>query len=175
MRDVIAQHTSAEIIQIDLPENPTVTQVYNTIRSLFSKVKIADIVLCPWQITANNSIDSVFEDLAEQCWVVVAAGNSNQPINKTTPARVRNVHTVGCLNKTGVKATLSNYSSDPNKKLEWVSGTNYHIGNRTESGTSVSAALYAAFLAEAILVKDHSLVQKLIDNRKMLVAAELLA
>lgn len=174
MTSVIKEHTATEVQLIELPLSPSTKQVYMTVASLYGKAKSSDIILCPWQITGHGQIDDLFEDLANQCWVIAAAGNSNAPIESITPARVHNVITVGCLNKSGVKATLSNYSTDSSKRLEWVTGTNYHIGNKTESGTSVAAALYAAFLSESLAAKDYSLLNKLIERQVQKVKLEIL-
>ena len=168
---IISEHSTTEVNVISLPATPTFTQIYETVENLIGIVSSSDIVLCAWATPANNRIDSIFEELCEKCWVVVAAGNSSAPIENYSPTRVSTVITVGCLNKSGNKASLSNFSNT--KQLEWVPGTNYTVGDRTESGTSVSAALYAAFLSKAINQKDHSLINKLIEQRKQQVKTEL--
>jgi hypothetical protein len=135
------------------------------------KVIPKDIVLCLWAVDGNNLLDEHFNDLAELCWVVVAAGNYNKNINEYTPARVSGVITVACLNKSGVKASLSNWSED--KELIWVPGTNYNVGWKNSSGTSVSAAVYAAFLAESIDKTDSKILDQLMSEYKLKVLAEL--
>jgi hypothetical protein len=44
-----------------------------------------------------------------------------------------------------------------------VVGTNYQINGRLESGSSISAALYAAFLANAIEAGNFNLVKTQTD------------
>lgn len=169
--DIIKNHTDTEVKIIELPSNPTVGQINNIIYNLFDKVFPWDIVLCPWAIDGNYTVDQLFEDLTKLCWVVVAAGNYNRSIHEFSPARAKNVITVACLNKSGIKATLSNYSKD--KELVWVPGTNYNLGWKNSSGTSVSAAVYAAFLAESIKYKDPNLLNELLLQHKIKVLDEL--
>lgn len=160
--DIIKRHTSADVELVVIPQNPTFGEIGKIVLSLFPRVLPSDIVLCPWGVDANASIDEIFNDLAELCWVVVAAGNYNTDIANCSPARAEGVITVACLNKSGVKAALSNYSSD--KELVWLAGTNYDVGWKNSSGTSVSAAVYAAFLAESIKEQNPELLDTLIKS-----------
>ena len=156
---------------VELPTDPTYFQIYDTVKHLFTMVTTSDVVVCAWTSSSNALIDSIFEQLSNHCWVVVAAGNNSGLIENYSPARVPTVITVGCLNKSGNKASLSNFSDT--KQLEWVPGTNYSVDGEMHSGTSVSAALYSAFLAEAIIHHDHSVIEKLNEQQKQLVKAEL--
>ena len=160
--DIIRKNTDVEIKLIEMPVNPTFGQVNKVVYSLFGVVKPSDIVLCPWAVDGNAVVDELFNDLSEQCWVVVAAGNFNKDIKDYSPARAEGVITVACFNKAGVKAALSNWSAD--KELIWIPGTNYDVGWKNSSGTSISAALYAAFLAEAIKTGDGKILDKLIEE-----------
>lgn len=169
--DVIAEHTQEKVELIALPSSITLAELELVIFDLMSKVLPIDIVLCPWSIEMNLHLDVLFEDMTNLCWVVVAAGNSGVTIEETTPARVPSAITVGCLNKSGQKASLSNFSYV--KKIEWVPGTNYQIGNQTQSGTSISSALYAAFLAEGLRAGDIAVTSKLIVERIAKVASEI--
>ena len=169
--DIITQHTSIPITLIETPQKPLLNELYQIVEDLSSKVTPSDVVLCAWLVPGDCRVDQLFEDLCDRCWVVAAAGNFNKPIEDFSPARADKVITVGCLNKSLVKATLSNFSE--NKKMEWVPGTNYDVGWKNASGTSVSAALYAAFLAEAISNRNHTLIETLNDQQKRLVFAEI--
>lgn len=160
MFKILEQHTSASVSLIDIGE--TIGDLQKSIKDVMSIVITKDIILCPWAIPGNYFIDDIFEQLSLMCNVVVAAGNSSELIDKWTPTRATGVIVVGSLNKNGQQATHSNFSNT--KKIEWVVGTNYHIDDQTQSGTSVASTLYAAFMAEAIEVKDYNLIKKLNDD-----------
>lgn len=160
--DVINNHTDTEIKLIEMPKDPTFGQINKIVVELMALVTPSDIVLCPWAVTANEVIDDLFNKLATLCWTVVSAGNYNQDVNLWSPARAENVITVACLNKSGLKASLSNWSDE--KELIWVPGTNYTLSWKNTSGTSVSAAIYAAFLSEALKNNDPKLLDELLNN-----------
>jgi hypothetical protein len=171
MCDIIKNHTSEPIIIIPLNANSTYGDIAKTIYSLFDKVIPSDIVLCSWAVPANNDLDDLFTELSKLCYVIAAAGNFKEPIENYTPARSEGVITVGTLNKSGLVAALSNYSNS--KEVVWIPGTNYNVGWTNGSGTSVSAAVYTAFLAEALKNKDMSLLDKLVTEHKNKVFSEL--
>lgn len=161
---VISEHTSTEIRYTEIEDRSTLSSISSILAYLLDQVTSQDIVLCAWSMPYDAIIDNMFVQLTDKCWVVAAAGNSGQLIDGYIPANTRNVITVGCLNKSGNKATLSNYSD--NKSMVWVPGTNYSVDGVLKSGTSISAALYAAFLAEAIAARDSTIVDQLIDKHK---------
>lgn len=169
--DVIKQHTDVNIKHIELTQDINIGQLVETIYDLMQIVIPSDIVLCAWAVPANDSLDSLFEELSLLCFVVAAAGNFHRPIEEYTPARTQGVITVGTLNKEGLVAALSNYSNT--KEVKWVPGTNYNVGWKNSSGTSISAALYAAFLAESIKHNDSTLLDRLIEQQKQKVFEEL--
>lgn len=169
--DIIKEHTDTSIELITISNNITYGEIANIVISLFEKVIPNDIVLCPWAVPANKSLDELFTELSTLCYVVAAAGNFKKPVEDYTPAGSDGVITVGTLNKSGLIAALSNYSN--NKEIIWLPGTNYTVGWKNSSGTSVSAALYAAFLAEGIKHKDMTLVEKMIEEQKTKVFNEL--
>jgi len=150
--------------------NPDNSDIIPIINELIDIVSSTDIVVCPWVIPKHALIDQLFSILSEKCFVVCAAGNFSDDIKNWTPASNSTVITVGCLNKSGKKATLSNYSNT--KKLEWVVGTNYMV-DKLESGTSVSVAIYAAFLAEAVIQNDFSIIEKMNSQHSAKMLAEL--
>lgn len=169
MLEIISKHTTVPVRLLELPE--TIGGIAKTINSLFEQVCPIDIIVCPWAIPGNSKIDNLFTELAELCWVVAAAGNTGELIDGLTPARVKKVITVGSLNKSGKKATHSNFSNT--KQLEWVTGTNYQTSVKLMSGTSVSSVIYASFLAESFQAKNTELVEILINKLKVDALAEL--
>lgn len=171
MCDIIKNHTSVDINIVPVHYNSTYGDIAKTIYSLFGKVIPNDIVLCPWAVPANIGLDDLFTELSDLCYVVAAAGNFKEPIENYTPARSEGVITVGTLNKSGLVAALSNYSNS--KEVIWIPGTNYDVGWMNSSGTSVSAAVYTAFLAEAVKHDDMSLLANLIEEHKETVFKEL--
>lgn len=168
--DIIKNHTDISVELLEVSPKPTVNEIENIVQDLYKKISPTDIVLCCWVVDANNIIDDIFDDLSEHCWVVVAAGNFNDSIQNWSPARAKRVTTVACLNKSGIKAVLSNYGES--KELVWVPGTNYNVGWKNSSGTSVSAAVYAAFLAEAIKEKNLDVLTDLLNKYSKLVKTE---
>lgn len=169
--DIIRQHTDVEVIIVPVTPDMTIGKLYETVYRLFSIVIPNDIVLCPWAVKSNSDLDELFSELSTLCFVVAAAGNSHRPIEEFTPARSSGVITVGTLNKSGLIAALSNFSSS--KEIIWIPGTNYNVGWKNSSGTSVSAALYAAFLAESLNKNDYNLLDQLIESHKQKVFSEL--
>jgi hypothetical protein len=149
------------------PDNSNVISILD---ELIDSVSSTDIVVCPWVIPKYELVDQLFSLLSEKCFVVCAAGNCSDDIKNWTPASNPTVITVGCLNKSGKRATLSNYSNT--KKLEWVVGTNYMV-DKLESGTSVSVAIYAAFLAEAIIQNDFLVIEKMNNEHSARMLKEL--
>lgn len=164
MESIIRNHSNTEIRLIGTYPKIKISEIALLLCSLIEEVKPNDIVFCPWAIDANNKIDDLFEELSEKCFVVVAAGNTGELIDKYTPARAYGVHTIGSLNKTGNKASHSNYSQD--KEIIWVPGTNYAINGEFRSGTSIAAALYTSFLAEAINKGNAFLIDDMIKKLK---------
>lgn len=163
MIDIIKNHNidcKIELVEID--RNFTLSQLFDTIYDLMPEVLPNDIVLCAWAIPADDEIDHLFNELASCCHVVAAAGNFREPIENYSPVRAEKVIAVGTLNKTGLVAALSNYSNT--KKIVWIPGTNYNIGYKVSSGTSVSAAIYTAFLDISIRNNDKQLLDKLIQD-----------
>jgi hypothetical protein len=158
MTGILREHTAEAIRYVEISPKDNIVAI---LRKLLEEVTMADVVLCPWAIPGNAIVDGMFSDLSERCWVVAAAGNSGEPVENWTPARADGVIAVGTLNKSGAKATLSNFSG----KVKWVTGTNYRFEGHQHSGTSISAALYAAFLAESIGAKDGSRLDTLIKER----------
>lgn len=171
--DIIKGHTEESITVVPLLPNPTYRQLYDKVSPLLSIVRQNDIVFCPWVVDANFLLDELFDDLAERCWVVVSAGNFNKDICEYSPARAEKVITVACLNKSGIKAALSNYSQE--KELVWVAGTNYNVGWKNSSGTSVSGAVYTAFLAEALKFGSYELLTTKLEEYSKRVLQELIS
>ena len=169
--DILSKNTDVNVEHVVIPDDPTYGELFKILLTLFPKVTPKDIVLCPWAVAGDYGLDELFDELCDLCWVVAAAGNFNSDISDFTPARTNKVITVACLNKSGLKAALSNWSDE--KELIWLAGTNYDVGWANNSGTSVSAAVYAAFLAESIKNSDPTLLDHLIGEYTKQVWAEI--
>lgn len=169
--DIINQHTIAEIKVVELDNPITYGDIMRKVYDVMYKVLPKDIVLCPWLVEKNDKLNELFAELGNCCYVIAAAGNYNKPVENYTPAGADNVITVGTLNKSGLAASLSNYGDK--KPIIWIPGTNYDVGWKNSSGTSVSAALYAAFLNESIRTKDPDKINFLIEQQKIKVLQEL--
>lgn len=166
MFQIIKMNTTVAIKHVLITKDATIGSVSRTINSLIEQVLPGDVVCCPWVMPGNDSVDQSFIDLVEMGKVVVSLGDSNQCADELTPTRVPGVIIVGALNKSGIPIKRSNHTETP---VKWVSGTNYRVGTRNESGSSVSAAIYASFLAEAMKLGNTSLVNGFIEafNQKV--------
>lgn len=171
MRAILNDLTSEVVEYIPIPSTLTDKRVVNVIAELVGKVNSSDIVLTPWLVPTNVTLVTLFEQLSDKCWVVVPAGNTAEPIDQFTPAGIDSVITVGALNKSGNRAGFSNYSTT--KPLVWVTGTNYEHKDFTETGTCVSATVYAALLANALIAGDPRLVDQYIDQYTVKTALQL--
>lgn len=169
--DIIREHTDVQIELVPINSEISIGKIASIIYELFPKVLPQDIVLCAWAIPKNAQLDELFTELSSLCYVVAAAGNFKKPVENYTPAGADGVITVGTLNKSGLVAALSNYGTS--KEIIWLPGTNYNVGWKNSSGTSVSAALYTAFLAEAIKKQDLGLLSNMIEQYKQKVYLEL--
>ena len=171
--DIIRKYTDTKVMLVELDYTLKQEELFSVIEYITEIVTPVDIVLCPWIVPADDDLDKLFSTLSEHCHIVVAAGNYSEPIHKYSPARNPDVITVGTLNKQGLIAALSNFSYKDDKQIKWVPGTNYITEDRCGSGTSISAALYASFLAEAIKKQDYSIVDSYIEEQKRIVFDEI--
>lgn len=170
--DIIRKHTDVSIEVVEITQPINLNHLCKIFLDLSIKLKPIDIVLCAWCIPKNKYLDNIISDLVlANFTIVAAAGNFNEPIDNISPANTDGVITVGTLNKQGLVAALSNYSN--NKPIVWIPGTNYNVGWKNGSGTSVSAALYSSFLAESRKHNDVDLLDKLINEHKTKVFNEL--
>lgn len=146
---IILTHSNSQIRKVNTETELKPSKLQNIIFTISCLVKIDDIVLIPWVTERHLGLDTIVESLANKCRVVVAAGNFSTNIENYSPTCAKNVIVVGCYNKSLKKATLSNYSENIN--MMWVVGTNYFINNIPHNGTSISSALYTAFLYNEII------------------------
>lgn len=155
MLDIFKKFNDREQVHIINTENfNSIDELVNTLHSLEDKLSSKDIVLFTWIMPKNNLVDLAVDKLSQKCHVICSAGNLSQPVSHYSPARVSSVITIGCLNKSSKPAQLSNLPTTE-KSLEWMYGTNIQLSNgRAISGTSASAAIYAALFAKAIKFKN---------------------
>lgn len=151
MYSVIKNHSNVQIINVHLRNDIYDIEIYQILIRLIKQVNIDDIVLIPWLKEPDHHLDYLVDALTQKCHVVVSAGNLNRNIEEFSPTRSKKVTVVGCLNKSLQKAKHSNFSHYP---IKWIIGTSYIVNNITHSGTSISAAIYSAFLANSF--KDSS-------------------
>jgi len=157
MYDIIKYHTQQDITRIHLLNEIPTFELYALFTNLFDLVLDNDIIYIPWQKEKDYYLDMLATKLSTKCWVVASAGNANQDIENFSPTSANGVYAVGALNKSLVKASHSNYSSN---NMQWIIGTNYTVNDSTHNGTSISAAIYTAFLANAIIENDLRLVEQ---------------
>lgn len=127
-----------------------------------------DVVSFNFLLTYNvNSLTKKLNEITKTSNVVAAAGNNSNSINKFCPVNSLDAKCiVGCLNKKGETAQLSNYGNVG----VWVTGTSqkFKINNKMQrmSGTSISAAYYAGYLASKLEGTEQLLsdIKILINN-----------
>jgi len=148
MLGILAEHTTQPVQHIPLLPNLPMFDLVALVLSLAPKCLGTDVVLCPWSVPGNLALDNAFTELSKVCAVVAAAGHNGGYVNEVSPARAHGVTAVGLLNKRGeISASATRTKGKP---IQWVVGTNYLLNGRFISGSSVSAAVYAACLAEAL-------------------------
>ncbi len=151
----------ARITVIQIFEQSTTYLVVKMFERLSKQVYASDIVVIPWVVAGNDDIDSAVKRLTRYCKVICAAGNDDMDIANFSPARVNNVTVVGCLNKSGTKAKLSNWSKT---EMEWMYGTNIQqtgiSGVVNCIGTSVSTAIYAGLWHRACGTRNASVFMR---------------
>lgn len=142
---------NSDVVIRQIQQTTTITNMKILLDDLIQLVGADDLVVVPWVINRNDEIDNRFSKLARKCTVIGAAGNDGKNIDLFTPARNPDVITVGCLNKSGMPAKLSNRSNT--KSITWMFGTNmtqHGIAGKVNcTGTSVSCAIYAGLLYRA--------------------------
>lgn len=166
----IERVTSVRYDLYSLPETVTEQSILSTLDLVYCNSKKDDILLIPWIVTGSRLVDLAVEKVLSRLTVVAAAGNFSTDIDSFSPARLPGIITVGCLNKSVKVAALSNTSTK--KILAWAPGTNFHVGPKTYSGTSISAAIYAGLLAESR--KINKSIEALLDEYCAEVKKELL-
>ena len=145
-----------EICLISSEANKSTAKLHKLFARLRAIVTVNDILLIPWVIIEDTNIDNDINELAALCHVICAAGNNSDSVDYYSPARATNAITVGCLNKSGAPAKLSNHPTLA-KPLEYMYGTNIQIDeNRTVTGTSASAAIYAALFQRSLQFKNRT-------------------
>ena len=145
---IVSEHTECEIKKVHIPTVVDTDDLYLFFNIIKSNVDKNDIVLIPWCKVSDSILDNIVSELGTICSVVTSAGNFNQDISFYSPTRANNVTVVGCLNKSLNKATHSNYGD---QVKTWIIGTSYLVEEELQHGTSISAAIYSAFLANSIL------------------------
>lgn len=156
--DIINEIFKTDISIVEISMTPTYGELYGVVLDLSKRVLATDIVLCPWSVSADYTLDLIFSNLADLCYVIAAAGNNGALIDDYSPARAQNVVAVGCLNKSLRKASCSNFSKS--KPIEWIVGTSYVIDNKLRNGTSISSAIYTALLAKYLATGSSLDVEK---------------
>lgn len=158
---IIKNHTNVKIRKINLSNNISNIKLYDKLKRLGYIVKNKDVLLITWATNPDPTLDLLINNIANNCSVIVSAGNFNQNIKNFSPTRSSNVTVVGCLNKSLLKASHSNYSDID---MKWIVGTSYIIEDQVQNGTSVSAAIYSAFLANCIEKNDPSFLEQQINQ-----------
>jgi hypothetical protein len=126
--------------------------ILDSLDSILESATKKDVVSFNFLLTYNVGIlSSKLQEIAEISNVVAAAGNNSALIDNFCPVNSLDAASiVGCLNKQGNPAQLSNYGNVG----VWATGTNqkFNINNeiKSMSGTSISAAYYAGFLANQL-------------------------
>ena len=167
----IGMFSETKVTVVTMGYSMTIHDLVDTFSTLAEKVYPGDIVLVPWHIPRDESVNFSILRLTERCFVVAAAGNTAESVEFFTPTSVPSVITVGALNKSGNPAGFSSRSAF--RDIKWAPGTNIMVNGQLRSGTSVAAAIYAAVLANAIDSGDLSQVTREIDRIRGVFYSEL--
>lgn len=139
----------AQITSMKIDEQMSKCELMRILLQVKTNIEPQDIVLIPWIIDRDAEIDFIVTELAKTNAVVCSAGNMSSPVNLYSPAGAPGVITVGCINKSGVLARMSNYGTE-DKAIELMYGTSVNVesinGPMVIAGTSASASIYAALL-----------------------------
>lgn len=158
---IIKNHTRVPIRKINIPNIINSIELYELLNKLRYITSKKDVLLITWSKEPDNTLDFIVSNLGLKTNVVVSAGNDSEDINKFSPTRTTNITVVGCLNKKLQKASHSNYSD---KDIKWIVGTTYDLNETIQNGTSVSAAIYTAFVANSIEKENSSLIEEQINQ-----------
>lgn len=144
---IIQEFTESRVNLFSIDVN-SIDSIKRALNQALNLVESKDVVLLAWSIPKNAEVDALVERLTEKCSVIATVGQTLQDISTLTPARLEKVIAVGCRDANGGPAFHSNYSAD--KEIRWVPATPYKVAGRVFDNCSVSGAVYAGILAEAI-------------------------
>ncbi len=167
----IERVTTVKYDLYSLPDVVTEESIIEKMDLAYNNSCPGDILLLPWVVSNSKIINEKIDSLLLKFTIVAAAGNHSKDIESFSPANHPGIITVGCLNKSGQVAALSNTSGDSARPLAWAPGTNFYVGDRPYSGTSISAAIYAGLLAES--KKINIKLEDLLEDYKLRVKKEL--
>jgi len=158
---IVKTHSLVPIRKIHIPNIIDSDKLYGLLNNLKYITDKNDVVLITWAKEPDEQLDFIVSNLGIKTNVIVSAGNFNQNIINFSPTRTSNITVVGCLNKSLLKASHSNYSDND---MKWIVGTSYVMEEQVQNGTSVSAAIYSAFLANCIEKNDPSFLEQQINQ-----------
>lgn len=126
----------------ELGSSPTVEDIIQALDYLDS-ISQGGIILLTVSAPRSPELDSKIQEMINKniFHFVVSAGNRSLPIKDFSPAAIKDVITVGSLNKAGEIASHNN-TGDIDL---YAPGTNINVNGKNYSGTSVAAAIVAGF------------------------------
>lgn len=152
MAYIIRSVTSAEIVNVKIPSNPSIFDIVSALSYLLQQEP--GIISANWIVEYRDEISTLLDCLADRGFTIVSpVGNSSTDFSMLLPACNLNVICVGSINKSGKIASHCNFSKTRNIDL-YANGTNIstidHNGKPILiTGTSAASALVSGLLSRS--------------------------
>jgi hypothetical protein len=163
VEDIVrAVSPKVQIKRIKFPKHLSVSNIIDSLLFVNSCAKKGDIILITWTIPRNDQIDSIIKSLSKKYRIICSAGNSKQHVENFTPANLDNtVEVIHCLKKSGENASFTNFGAS----TIGMYGTNITVNGLKRSGTTISAAIYAALVSRNSNPKFVERVKSMMQKR----------
>lgn len=165
---IIAENSEAKLLPIKIADEKGYGTVYGLYQAILTAIdNNVDIINISLTATADSQLLVNAIEKADKAGIkiVVAAGNNSANVENYAPANMSEVITIAALNQGYTVAEYSNYGSEIDYA---VVGTEIEVeglnGKETKSGTSLSAALATAIIANIISEDADANIDEQLNN-----------